>query len=200
MMLVLVLAVTACGDVPEPDPAPPAEGAPGMPAEAVPDPDDGAAAEPDGAPGEGADPDPGEGTAAEPGEETVRVWFSRGEAPAAVERRVEDADPEAALRALLRGPTAAERAAGLNSWFSDSTAGALRGVEARDGLLVVDFDGLDRLIPNASSSAGSAQLLGSLNPTVFQFPSVDSVEYRLGGSCEAFWEWLQRECGRLARP
>jgi hypothetical protein len=26
---------------------------------------------------------------------------------------------------------------------------------------------------------------------VLQFATVDEVEYRLGGSCEAFWEWQQ---------
>lgn len=183
-ILLLALATTTCGDAAEQDPPPPAEGAPGMPGEAVPDTE-----------GEAA-PGTEQGT----GEETVRVWFRRGEVPVSVERTVADPDPEAALSALVVGPTARERAAGLTSWFSDSTAGALQGVREQDGLLVVDFRGLDRLIPGAGSSAGSAALLGSLDSTVFQFPSVDSVEYRLGGSCEAFWAWLQRECERVTRP
>lgn len=130
----------------------------------------------------------------------VRVWFTRGEEPAAVVREVPRAGPRAALEALLRGPTAAERAAGLHSWFSDSTAGALRGVELRDGLLVVDFRGLDRLIPNASTSFGSTLLLSALDSTVLQFPEVRSVEYRLDGSCDAFGEWLQRGCPGVRRP
>ena len=141
-------------------------------------------------------PDP----AAEPAEEVVRVWFSRGEVPVAVERRVEEGGPEAALSELVRGPSAAERSAGITSWFSDSTAAALEGVDQQGGLLIVNFRGLDRLIPGAGSSAGSAQLLASLDSTVFQFPSVDAVEYRLGGSCQAFWAWLQRECERVPRP
>ncbi|MBW3553627.1 MAG: GerMN domain-containing protein [Gemmatimonadetes bacterium] len=180
-LLLLALATTACGDTPEPNPA---EGAPGMRGEAVPD--------PAGDPARDAEP--------ERGEETVRVWFSRDEVPVAVDRRVPDRGPEAALSALVEGPTAAERAAGLTSWFSDSTAGALEGVEQEGGFLVVDFRGLDQLIPGAGSSAGSAQLLASLDSTVFQFPSVDSVEYRLDGSCDAFWSWLQRECERVGRP
>lgn len=184
-MLLLALATVTCGDAAEQDPPlPPAEGAPGMRGEVVPD--------PDGGPATGAD--------ARPDGETVRVWFSRDEVPVAVERRVAEAGPEAALSRLVRGPTAAERAAGLTSWFSDSTADALGGVREREGLLIVDFRGLDRLIPGAGSSAGSAQLRASLDSTVFQFASVDSVEYRLNGSCDAFWEWLQRECERVGRP
>ena len=136
----------------------------------------------------------------EPTEEVVRVWFSRGETPVAVERRVEESGPEAALAELVSGPTPAERSAGLTSWFSDATAGALGRVDQQGGLLVVDLRGLDGLIPGAGSSAGSAQLLASLDSTVFQFPSVSAVEYRLDGSCEAFWAWLQRECERVHRP
>lgn len=129
----------------------------------------------------------------------VRVWLSRGEAPVAVERGVEEATPEAALRALLSGPTAAERESGLHSWFSAATADAVAGFERRNGLAVVDFRGLDRAIPGASSSAGSAMLLSALDSTLFQFPAVDSIEYRLDGSCAAFWEWLQRECRVVTR-
>lgn len=135
----------------------------------------------------------------QPGAE-VRVWFTRGEAPVAVVREVPEARPRAALAALLRGPTPAEREAGLDSWFSEATAGALRGAELRDGFLVVDFEGLDRLIPNASSSLGSLLLISALDSTVFQFPIVDSVEYRLDGSCEALGEWLQTGCDGLRRP
>jgi hypothetical protein len=35
---------------------------------------------------------------------------------------------------------------------------------------------------------------------VFQFDWVRSVEYRLDGSCDAFWEWLQRSCQVVTRP
>lgn len=184
-MLVLALATTACGDVQEQDQPPSAaEGAPGQRGEAVPD----------------REREPARGQDAEPADETLRVWFSRGETPVAVERRVVDGGPEAALAELVRGPTAAERSAGLTSWFSDSTAGAIERVDQQGGVLIVDFRGLDRLIPGAGSSAGSAQLLASLDSTVFQFPSVDAVEYRLDGSCDAFWAWLQRECERVHRP
>lgn len=134
-----------------------------------------------------------------PGERTVRVWYAREERPVAVERRVEETAPGAALQALVAGPTAAERAAGLSSWFSDSTRDVIREVRLEDGFLVADFTGLPALIPGASSSAGSGALLQGLDSTAFQFPAVDSVEYRLDGSCEAFWEWLQRDCRVVRR-
>ena len=97
----------------------------------------------------------------------------------------------ASLDALLAGPNANERAAGIGSWFSNATAGMLRLVTIRDGHAVLDFDDLRPVIPNASTSAGSARLLSQLDTTVFQFRSVTSVEYRLEGNCEDFNEWLQ---------
>ena len=106
-----------------------------------------------------------------------------------------------ALEHLLRGPTAAPGAGDRPSWFSATTAGALRTVMVDSaGHAIVDFHDLRPLIPNASSSAGSALLLDELNTTVFQFPDLRSVEYRMEGSCEAFWEWLQFGCQKVLRP
>lgn len=106
----------------------------------------------------------------------------------------------AALEKLVAGAPGGERTGGTHSWFSEETRDVLRGVELEAGRAVVDFDpGLPGMIPGANSSAGSDMLLSALDSTVFQFPGVDSVEYRLGGSCPAFWEWLQRECVMVTR-
>lgn len=106
-----------------------------------------------------------------------------------------------ALATLVRGPTAEEQARGIRSWFSEETAGVLRSVEVdSQGQVTVDFHDLRPLIPNASTSAGSAMLLQELNGTVFQFPEIRSVEYRMNGSCERFWEWLQYGCRTVSRP
>lgn len=136
--------------------------------------------------------------AAQPGQREVKVFFDcdaegDGGVLTPVYRRVPRSTPvlRASLEALVRGPAPAERDAGLDSLFSDATAGTIRGVTVRDGHAVVDFEDLRGIIPNASSSAGSASLLSQLDATVFQLRSVTSVEYRLEGSCEAFGEWLQ---------
>jgi spore germination protein GerM len=133
----------------------------------------------------------------------LTIYFSRGESVVAVSRHAPagGASLDAALRQLLGGPSESERAAGIHSWFSDTTAGALRSAAVdQAGRAVVDFADLRELIPNASTSAGSALLLGELNATVFELPSVRTVEYRIEGSCQAFWEWLQYECQVVARP
>ena len=164
------------------------------------------------APAERTAREPGPGPASEPAvaptaeaqtsPDSMVVVFTRDELPLRIKRPVASGagGVEAALAALLRGPTAAERAAGATSWFSATTTDALRSVTVDSaGLAVADFADLRQLIPNAGSSAGSAMLLHELNGTVFQFPEVAEVEYRIEGSCAAFWEWLQYDCQRVRR-
>lgn len=133
----------------------------------------------------------------------VQVFFTRDEEPVPVTREVPrtDAVLRAALEVLLYGPTEEERAQGIWSFFSKETAGMLRGVSVDEaGHAIVDFEDLRPLIPNASSSAGSRILLGELNSTIFQLPTVRTIEYRIEGSCEAFGEWLQYGCVTFERP
>lgn len=136
-----------------------------------------------------------------PGEREITVLFrcaadtDPAGTPTAVVRRVpDDADPiRATLEALLGGPTGEERAAGLQSFFSEETAGALESIVVEDGLAVVDFtDAI--LVTNASTSTGSEFFLAELNANLVQFAEIERIEYRVNGRCEAFWGWLQREC------
>jgi hypothetical protein len=118
-------------------------------------------------------------------------------APAVNEEAVASA-LRGALEQRLRGD--GPRAAEGHTWFSAETAGALRDVVVVDGHATVDFADLSALIPNASSSAGSALLLDELNSTVFSIADIESVEYRMEGSCARFWEWLQYGCQTVQRP
>lgn len=137
-----------------------------------------------------------------PGQMAVLVFFTCAqdgdESPPVALSRVVPQSPavlRAALDQLLAGPDPAERAAGFSSWFSSATAGLVNTVALEpSGQAIVDFGDLRPVIPGASSSAGSRLLLSQLDATVFQFPSVRSVQYRLNGSCDVFFEWLQAEC------
>lgn len=188
-VLLAVLSLWACGEpVPEPSPDP---GVP--PGTSSPAPDAPARDDQPGDPARGGDREA----------VVVQVYFTRDEEPVPVEREIHRTPGvlRATLERLLEGPTAAERAAGLSSWFSDQTAGMLRGVHVDDqGRAVVDFQDFSSVISGASSAAGGRILLNELNHTVFQFDTVRSVEYRLEGSCDAFWNWLQSECGVVERP
>ncbi len=137
-----------------------------------------------------------------PSRTEVTVFFHRDEELVPVTRLVPATTGvlRASLEQLLAGPTEDEQADGLRSPLSPDAAGMLQRVSLAEGKAVVDF--VPGIIGNgnASTSTGSGLLLDQLNATVFQFPTVSSVEYRLDGSCEAFYEWLQRGCEVVARP
>lgn len=102
-----------------------------------------------------------------------------------------DAPLRGALEALLAGPTEQEADAGYGGWFSAETEGMLHGVRLDDGTAHVDFADFSEVIPNASTSCGSALLLGQLDATVTQFDTVTEARYAFDGDQEAFYEWLQ---------
>lgn len=136
------------------------------------------------------------------GFDTVFAYFTDAEeAQVPVPRGVPDTAHalQAAFIALLAGPTAEEREAGLQSWFSDDTAGMLRGISVEDGFAVVDFEDLRPVIPNAAGSAGALMLLGELTATAFQFPEIRRVEFRIDGDCETLMAWLQFDCYPIRR-
>ena len=128
----------------------------------------------------------------------VNVFFTHGPTGLRCDRvvaRQRLARPPAVLRgamaALLRGPTASERARGYGGWFSSRTAGKLRSVRLAGSVAYVDFADFRRLIPNASSSCGSALLLAQLDRTATQFASARRAVYSFDGSRRAFYDWLQ---------
>ncbi|GFJ80937.1 GerMN domain-containing protein [Phytohabitans houttuyneae] len=129
---------------------------------------------------------------------TVKVFFHLGQdtdpdTVVAVNRTVPRTTKvaTAALTALLAGPTRAEQDSGYWSHFSPATAGMLRSVRIANGAAHADFRDLRKVIPNASSSAGSAALLAELNATLKQFDTVRTTVYSLNGDVAAFYEWLQ---------
>ena len=57
----------------------------------------------------------------------------------------------------------------------------------------------DSGMANASASAASAQLIAQLTSSAFQFPEVETVTFTFDGDCDAFWNWLQRDCTTITR-
>jgi hypothetical protein len=138
------------------------------------------------------DPDVGPSTTVE-----VEVFFANpdlgdpcGEVFPVI-REVDADDPVVgALEALLAGPTAAEQAQGYGGWFSQDTVEMLLDVEVVDATVRVVFKDLRLVIPNASSSCGSAGLLAQLDATLLAFDHLGSTRYALADQA-AFYEWLQ---------
>ena len=67
----------------------------------------------------------------------------------------------------------------------------LRSVTVEQGTADVDFADLRQLIPNASTSCGSAGLLAQLDRTLLQLPDVERAHHRIEGSDTDVYEWLQ---------
>ena len=111
----------------------------------------------------------------------------------ATERRL-----TATLSELVEGPDAGERELGFTSVFSDDTSGIFAGVVIDDGTAIVDFVGLEA-IPDLDQPTVANDLMATLNATVFQFETVDAVEYRVGGSCQTFWATMGADCATISR-
>jgi hypothetical protein len=100
-----------------------------------------------------------------------------------------------AVAELLGGPDAAEQSAGFSSPFSPATQGLLLSATiGPDGTAVLDVAPALASVLAAPTSSDAQQILRSLDGTVQQFASVTGAEYRLGGSCAAFFAWLGQGC------
>lgn len=142
-----------------------------------------------GAPSDPAPCVEGEGVA-DGGSTIARVYFNRTSDNSCaavwwVEREVSAAAPATgALRALVEGPSDAERADGVTSWFSAETAELIRSVRIADGIAFVDLAHF-RGRPFNSTSCGSEQFFSALDATLQQFPTVRDTRYLLEGDPEA---------------
>ncbi|MGB9357521.1 MAG: GerMN domain-containing protein [Acidimicrobiia bacterium] len=137
---------------------------------------------------------------------TVHLAFSAGDGSdcsevVAVPRLVAaNADPmKAAFDLLVAGPTVDEVADGASSFFSEATAGSVRSATLDGDLLTVDFEDIRNDLNNASTTCGSEALLAQLTGTAFQFVEVERVTYTIDGSCDAFFNWIQRGCEVFGR-
>ncbi len=102
------------------------------------------------------------------------------------------------LELLVAGPIEAEIDAGFTSVFSEATADTFTGVSIDAGTAAIDFSDLeDSLEIDVEEEADF--LLAELNGTVFQFDTINAIEYRLDGSCEEFYAMLGRSCTAISR-
>jgi hypothetical protein len=98
------------------------------------------------------------------------------------------------LEELFKGPTAEEQKNGYTSFFSDATKDILKSIKIDNKIAYVDLKDIRQLIPNASSSCGSAQFLSEMTNTLKQFSSIERVVFAIEGNPITFYEWLQLDC------
>jgi germination protein M len=109
---------------------------------------------------------------------TVNVYYSRDEKMCAAARVVPKTQEvgAAAMKALLEGPTAAEKEVGMVSSIPQGTT--FLGLSIKDGIATVD------LSKEYASGGGSLSMMMRLAEVIFtltQFPTVDGVNFKLDG-------------------
>jgi len=102
------------------------------------------------------------------------------------------------MNEMTRGLEPEEEALGFRSPFPSTADGSFVGVSLVDGTAYVEFDS-DIFPDGADTPEGSQIFISTLNANVFQFDTISAVEYRLGGSCDAFWQHLDGECQVITR-
>lgn len=109
---------------------------------------------------------------------TVNAYYSRDEKMCAAARVVPKTQEvgAAAMKALLEGPTAAEKEVGMVSSIPQGTT--FLGLSIKDGVATVD------LSKEYASGGGSLSMMMRLAEVIFtltQFPTVDGVNFKLDG-------------------
>ena len=132
-------------------------------------------ASPSGTSSGSASPSP----SASPAQTKIRPYFLRGEKLGVAERRVAHTTmpATASVKALLAGPTAAERAAGLGSAIPKGTR--LLGLTIKSGTASVDLSG------RFASGGGSLSMAARVAQVVFtltRYSSVHAVQLLMDGS------------------
>lgn len=102
------------------------------------------------------------------------------------------------LREMVNGLEPEEAALGYKSPFPETAQGSFLGVSISQGKAFLEFN--TAVFPDGVDTAEGSQIfLSTLNANVFQFDTINEVEYRLGGSCDAFWQQLGSSCQPVTR-
>ncbi|MGZ5299972.1 MAG: GerMN domain-containing protein, partial [Actinomycetota bacterium] len=138
-----------------------------------------------GGPGDGASATSGSSTPTSPSTpspmpsvSTFEVWFGYGEWLFVTERTAPSGPRvgTAAVTALLAGPSAAERTAGVGTSIPEGTG--LLGLSIDEGIATVD---LSRAFESGGGSLSMFSRLAQLTYTLTQFPTVHGVNLELEG-------------------
>lgn len=103
---------------------------------------------------------------------------------------------QAALEQLFQGPSNAEKAQGYTSFFTSETRSILKSVKVNGFTAYVDLADIRSLIPNASSSCGSAELLSQIEETLKHDRKITKVIIAIDGNPQTFYDWVQIGCNQ----
>lgn len=101
---------------------------------------------------------------------------------------------QATMKELLKGPSQGEKDQKFSSFFSDATKDALLSLIIKNETAYVNLADLRKIIPNASTSCGSSQLMSQIETTLKQFPTINKVIVAFDGDPQTFYDWIQVGC------
>jgi hypothetical protein len=105
---------------------------------------------------------------------------------------------QAALAQLFEGPTPGEQAEGYNSFFSQQTAGILKGFKVVGATAYINLSDIRTIIPNASTSCGSQGFLAEARTTLKDnLPELERIIFAINGDPRTFYDWMQIGCGEF---
>ncbi len=122
-----------------------------------------------------------------------QVWVYRAVAPT-------DLVLTTTMKEMVNGLTEEEAALGYRSPFPDTAPGSFLGatIDREEAKAFLEFT--TDVFPDGVDTPEGAQIfLSTLNANVFQFGTINQVEYRLGGSCDAFWQQIGGSCEVITR-
>ena len=99
---------------------------------------------------------------------------------------------KAALEELFKGPTKAEEADELSSFFSEDTKDILISVKIKNGAAYVNLKGkVIEKLGNAATSCGGAGYDASVEKTLKQFPAIKKIFFAIEGDPALYYDWMQ---------
>lgn len=99
-----------------------------------------------------------------------------------------------ALEQLFAGPNQEEKDRGFSSLFSAKTAQILRELKIDGDTAYVNLTDIRKVLPDASSSCGSAQFLAEVGETLRALSPNQKIIYALNGNPKTFYDWIQIKC------
>lgn len=103
----------------------------------------------------------------------------------------------AAVTQLLSGTTAEEAESGFESQFSSATAGTLQSAAIDDGVAILALTAGFAGTPNFSASSASQRVMSQIEATVFRFPNITGLDFRIEGER---WCWWENTCDGTPYP
>ena len=104
----------------------------------------------------------------------------------------------ATLREAVKGLDPEEAELGFRSPFPPGAEGSFLGATIEGGTAFPEFT-IDVFPDGVDTPEGAQIFLSTLNANVFKFGTINAVQYRLGGSCDAFWQQLGSNCETITR-